>query len=394
MKKAYLLILFLVSFIFLVCQSLANHVIARVDNFADLSKLQTDYTFIVGFERAGLSPFVRFEVDDQPNFIIVEELMKDNRIIWAIDEEKFNIHRRRRSHGSSVAAIFDRSAIFDENTDVWDQINSRAQPQASSNAIIGIVDTGVSRFQPGLLANVIAGKSFIQNSRTIYDVPAGIDTNSNGVYDEAVGHGTMVSGVILQIAPNTPLVIAKSADSDGIATSWSVIQGVVYCVENRAKVINISLGSIEPMAGFSEFLNWVEESGCVIVAPIGNNGANMSLYPANYPSVICVAGLMPNNVKAPFSNWNFNAMVAVPATGVTSTWYDGATASFSGTSLSAPIVSGCLALALGFNPDMKPEAIRRALLSSGRDIDGLNPLYRGQIGKLLDLDSLIFALSK
>ena len=103
---------------------------------------------------------------------------------------------------------------------------------------------------------------------------------------------------------------------------------------------------------------------------------------------------MPDNTKATFSNWNFVAMVAAPASGVLSAWYDGGSAVWSGTSMAAPVVSGCLAAALAENPDRSPEEIRNAIRISGRDIDPINPSYTGQIGKLLDFVSLIRALMK
>jgi thermitase len=198
----------------------------------------------------------------------------------------------------------------------------------------------------------------------------------------------------VQMIPDAPLIIAKAADSDGIATSWSVLEGVVFCVENGARLINVSLGSPNQLTGFSEFLDWVDASDAIIISPIGNNDLRTTLYPAGYSKVLCVTGLLPDNTKAPFSNWDSGAKVSAPATGMRSAWHDGGTAIWSGTSFSAPLVTACIASALNFNPNRTTLQIRDFVKGSGRNIDNLNPNYRGQLGRLLNFEFLIARFKK
>ncbi len=370
-------------------QSFADGVVVRVVNTSQISQLVADYSAILGYKEAGSSPFVRFEVARQ-NVDTLESLLEvDSRIVWVEDEDSFDAPENQSGHGSTVAAIYDRNASFAQNTGIWNQVNFNAITRRLMPIRVGIVDTGISRLQPTIRRNVVASASFVPGSSTIDDVPQNLDTNLNGKFDEGAGHGTMIAGIILQIVPNTRLVVAKSADSDGIATSWSVIEGVVFCIENGAKVINVSLGSQNKLTGFSEFLDWVDSMGTTVVSPIGNNGLKMTLFPAGYSSVICVSGLLPNNVKAPFSNWESEARVAAPATGIRSAWHDGGTAVWSGTSFSAPLVTGFIAAGLSLSPFKSPSQIRNAIKNSGRNIDNLNLNYRGQLGKLLDFKSLM-----
>ena len=394
MKSTYRLFVAVATTLLIFCQSIATGVIVRVKDESQIESLTKDYPFILDFEQAGHSPFVRFEIASNVHDGFTTLLELDDRVVWAEDEDLFTIRKKYSSHGSSVAAIFDHQAVSSFNSDILKQINFVPRARELSKLKVGIVDTGISNNQPSILSNVVAGSSFVSSSQTIDDSPNNLDSNFNGVLDEGAGHGTMVAGIILQLAPNTPLVIAKSADSDGNGDSWSVLQGIVFCVESETKVINVSLGSRQQLAGFAGFLDWVEQAGAVIVSPIGNNAENKSLYPAGYSNVVCVVGLMPDNTKATFSNWNFVAMVAAPASGVLSAWYDGGSAVWSGTSMAAPVVSGCLAAALAENPDRSPEEIRNAIRISGRDIDPINPSYTGQIGKLLDFVSLVKALIK
>ena len=394
MKLSHRLIVSFLAAVAIYGQSLASGVIVRVTDPSVISSIVVDYPAILGVQQAGHSPFVRFEVADEAFDSLESALQADPRIKYAEEEDTFNEPENQSGHGSSVAAIYDRGAVFAQNNNLWKQINFAPNTRKFSPIKVGIVDTGVSPLQPSIRANVIAGASFVQGGLTIDDLPTGIDTNLNGIVDEGAGHGTMVAGIILQLAPNTPLVIAKSADSDGIATSWTVLEGVVFCIENGSKVINISLGSPTHLVGFSQFLDWVGQQGSVIVSPIGNNGIRTTLYPAGYSSVICVSGLLPDNTKAPFSNWDGSARVSAPATGILSAWYDGGTAIWSGTSFSAPLVAGCIASALVVNPTKLPGDIRNAVKNCGKDIDNLNPLYHGQLGKLLDFMSLSSLLKR
>jgi Subtilase family len=375
-------------------QSLASGIIVRVQNPSTITDLTSDYTAIVAFEQAGQSPFFRLEVTEELSLSLIEAFEEDERIIWAEEEDRFSFRENNSSHGSSVAAIFDQSSAFELNSEIFQQINFVPIVGNYAPIRVGIVDTGVSFRQPSILGNVIAGASFIPGSITMDDSPSNLDSNFNGIVDEGAGHGTMIAGIILQLAPNSPLVVAKSADSDGNGNSWSVIQGVVFCVENQSKVINLSLGSSERLAGFSGILGWVENRGAVIVSPIGNESANMTYFPAGYSKVVCVSGLMPDNTKAPFSNWHYRALVAAPGSGVLSAWHDGGSAVWSGTSLSAPLVSGCLAAALVIDPNRRPREIREALRNSGQDINSLNPLYRDQLGRLLDFGNFVSFLKK
>ncbi len=374
---------------FFYAYSRANGLIVCLADQTVIDSILADYPVIQEIDRAGHSPFFRIEVDGDWAEFLESSLLADDRVVWVESESPSGFRQVKSSHGSSVAAIFDRSASFVQNSDLQGQINSFRFFPSHSPIRVGIVDTGVSPLQQSLCQRVVAGESFVEDSPTIDDLPTNRDTNGNGVFDEGTGHGTMVAGIVLQTAPNCDLVIAKSADSDGIASSWSVIKGVVFCVENRVKIINLSLGSGRPLTGFFQFLDWVEEKGVLIISPVGNENRNGSMFPAGYPKVVCVTGLLPDNTKAPFSNWDSGARVAAPATGIFGEWYDGSMAKWSGTSLAAPLVTGSLAFALANNPKKAPKFLRHALEASGMDIDDLNPSYRGQLGRLLDFRCLV-----
>ncbi len=365
----------------------ASGVIARLIDPGDLSSIVAAYPEILNYERAGRSPFYRFEVTYDNERTLRDELRADQRIDWA-DAEDFDGDRTRySSHGSSLAAIFKRKHQAGPNQSVFSQINFVPMSGSCPSAKIGIVDNGISPLQQQLKNKVIAELNLIAAGAPADDLPNGTDSNLNGIADEAAGHGTMVAGLINQMAPNAQFIVAKVADSDGNANAWNAFKGIVFCVENGAQVINMSLGAPDTLPGFQGLLNWMDDQGSLLVTPIGNNNMQGGLMPSQIYRTVCVAGVNSDGTKASFSNWSVRTRVSAPAIGITSTWWDGSMATVSGTSLAAPLVVGALA-SLPNGIPRNPVLLRQALYESGHAIDDINPNYSGQLGKLLDCQAL------
>jgi subtilisin family serine protease len=159
-------------------------------------------------------------------------------------------------------------------------------------------------------------------------------------------------------------------------------------VENRAEVANISLGSLIELPALEDVIDWTEEHNLLIVAAIGNNGLQAVLCPASNSKAVCVSGVLPTDVKADFSNWNETADQSAPATGIESTWWDGTTGIWSGTSFSTPLVSASIANCLQRVAAKSPKTIRGLLKISGDNIDPLNPSYAGRLGPRLNFRKL------
>lgn len=377
----------MVAFAALSSSLFANGVVVQINNPDDAKAVLGDHPMIQNWDRAGSSPFYRFEVEFENEINLSLELAVDSRVSWVDAEDFMYSNIRHNSRGSSLAAIFDRSLPKRDNYDVWRQINFTRPYRRSKAPRIGIVDTGISPMQLGLSSQIVASANFVEGGTESFDLPMNQDTNGNSVPDEAVGHGTMIAGIISQMAPDSELVVARSADSDGVASQWNALKGVVFCVENGAQVVNFSLGSLAQIAGFRGMLEWMDQNHSILVAPIGNGSNAIGMYPALYERVICVTGVDSMNRKAGFSSWSLLARVAAPSIGIESTWWDGSTATMSGTSLAAPFVVGALA-ALPNGVPSNPARIRRALTLTGKNIDFWNPDYPRQLGKLLDYGNL------
>lgn len=346
-------------------------------------------------QRAGASPFFRCEARPGTDLGALQaRLEADPRVVWAEDDPVVSLPDPQSSRGSTIGAVFDPAAAYAANTAVWRQINLPRSLALPGTIRVGIVDTGLSDRQPSLWIRAAASRSFVPGSASPYDLPAGVDSSRNGVVDEAVGHGTMVTGLIAQACPQAQLVIARGADSDGRATAWSLIQSVVFCVEKGSHLINVSLGSSSRITALSDILDWVEARGATLIAPVGNLAQPRALHPAATSGVVGVAGLLSDSRKAPFSSWDSAVSVSAPATGLQTAFWTGRSAVWSGTSFSAPLVTGAIAASGCPGSRLTPSRIFRALKLTSRSIDAINPLYRGKLGGLVNAQALGAELRK
>jgi hypothetical protein len=291
--------------------------------------------------------------------------------------------------GSGLSVIGDRKDLIKANTDALKQVDwSSALAESTTGRVVklAILDNGLSRNQKGLWSKVDA--SFDAFGGDADDKPMLIDSNKDGEFDVAVGHGTMVAGIADTVAPNVRLVIAKIADSDGHATAWSVIQGLAFAVNSGAEVANLSMGSPTAVAAFTDVADWCDSKGLLVVAAAGNAAEAKAWFPARASSSLCVSGVNADSTKADFSNYERTVDASAPAVGLTSQWWDGGLATWTGTSFAAPFVSASLADCLRRTKPFAPGLLVRKVTLSGLPIDTMNPLYKGRLGKLLDFAAL------
>lgn len=297
--------------------------------------------------------------------------------------------------GGTIGAVFDPNALRNENKGLLTQINARVRLSGLSfrTVRIGVLDTGVPLTNLYIRARIDAGIAIAKDRQDWFDRPSGVDSNGNGTADDALGHGSMVAGVLLQMAPQSRLVVARVADADGIATAWNIVKGLAFACSHGCEVVNISLGSLEEIPALKDIIEgWVFPKGVVIVAPAGNNSIQGANEPAKFSSVLCVSGVDEKDFKAPFSNWDSRSSQTAPAVGIKSSWWDNTIGIWSGTSFSSPLVAGTIADALRFKPQIQNEFALQNLLDLvkvvGDDIDSKNPAYAGKLGPRLNFAKL------
>lgn len=291
--------------------------------------------------------------------------------------------------GSSLSVIGDHDELVARNTNALAQVGWSSALAASPGRTVklAILDSGLSRQQTGLWAKVAA--SYDVTGGNADDAPLGIDSSGNGIKDEAVGHGTMVAGIVDSVAPQVRLVVAKIADSDGRSNGWSIVRGIAFAVNNGAEIANLSLGSVEAVAAFNDVSEWAETKGTLVVAPSGNGATDRSWYPGRSSHALCVGGLNGDDTKATFSNWDSSLDASAPGVGLTSQWWDGGLAKWSGTSFASPFVAAGLAdcLRRASGPRL-PSTLVGVVKATGRNVDRLNPKYKGKMGTVVNIQAL------
>jgi subtilisin family serine protease len=222
-----------------------------------------------------------------------------------------------------------------------------------------------------------------------YDWPYGVESNGNGSLDDAVGHGTMVTGLIEMLAPKAEILVIRISDSDGVAEAWSVIKGLSFAASNGAEVANISFGSVQRLDAVRKTMDYLAYTQMHIVAPAGNLNTSHAMFPAMESRVICVTGLDESSIKAEFSNYDTTADVSAPATGIMSAWWDGSVGVWSGTSFAAPLITGSLATALSRRGPLSDVSTRNSVRFSGDSVDSLNPVFAGKLGRRINFERLL-----
>jgi len=246
----------------------------------------------------------------------------------------------------------------------------------------------------------------------------------NDPYGEFSMHGTHVAGLAAADTDNADGVAGTGFNSvymsikaggvrDNPATpntdeSRSIgfgYDGILYAAINGAHVINNSWGG----GGYSETARTVvrlaNALGSVVVASAGNSGTFVNSYPGAYPEVLSVASTdytgVPIGRKSSFSTFNYfvdvmatgNRGPGLSPAGVLSTWRGSSTqplsvptaysyAYSSGTSMSAPIVSGLAALIISKNRDWTPERVKTQIRTTANMADDVNSIgFAGALGR-------------
>jgi serine protease AprX len=286
--------------------------------------------------------------------------------------------------------------------DLW------AAGYTGAGVTVAVVDTGIAA------ASDLSGRVL-----PIYDDPGSRYTScedlsgSKGCAD-AYGHGTFVAGIIAGdgsssggawkgIAPEANLVSIKIAGADGSSDVSNILAAIQWAVSFKARygirVLNLSLGTDATDSYLLDPLNYAVErawaAGIVVVVAASNRGPGPGTIskPGDDPFVITVGAVddrgtaetaddeVPNfsgrgptaadglgkpDVVAPGAS-----IVSLRAPGSSidnqfTNYIDGYYRAGSGTSMSAAVVSGTVALMLQADPTLTPDRVKYALMSTAR----------------------------
>ncbi len=274
----------------------------------------------------------------------------------------------------------------------------------SSDVLVAVLDTGIpldsityqlSHPELNDAARILLGPDFIypafrENNPTVRD--------SNG-------HGTHVTGIlaaetdnevgIAGVAGRSKVLVIQVFSWGGRGTMRAFYNGVLYAVDNSARIINFS--GVGPYSSIMESaVRYARDKDVLIVAAAGNSGCaavSSITYPARfsptYGNVIAVGSTDQNDQRSSFSSCGSELNIVAPGGGwweadpksptqaaeyIFSTlpnyYYQGLSQNYGyniGTSMATPHVAGIASLILSVHPSLKPPEVRDILQRTAED---------------------------
>ncbi|MBI4492192.1 MAG: S8 family serine peptidase [Chloroflexi bacterium] len=241
--------------------------------------------------------------------------------------------------------------------------------RGDGKVVVAVLDTGVDLEHPELAPNLVPGYDFV------HDDPVPEDDSSHGTHTAGIiaARGNNGQG-IAGIAWEARIMPIKVLNARGLGPESAMIRGLVYAVDQGARIINLSSGTTRGSAAMAEAVAYAYRKGALLVTAAGNSGdrGNPSIYPAAYPEVIAVGATDRSNVAPPFSQRQSYVTVVAPGVDIPSAAWEGAGigryAMATGTSAAAPHVAGLAALIWSLEPDLTNDQVRRLIVEHADDL--------------------------
>ena len=268
--------------------------------------------------------------------------------------------------------------------------------------VVAVLDTGIDLAHSDLAGRVWTNPGEVAANRVDDDGNGYVDdvhgwnfaSGTNDVRDDN-GHGSHVSGTIaaagrdgsgvVGIARDATILPLKILSANGGGVVDAAIAAIGYAVREGARVINASWTLNSLSAPMVDAIRNAGAHGVVFVNAAGNEGANndRTLTRRARPSnQITVAAIDPAGRLAAFSNYGKRSVdLAAPGVGIWST-VPGGYASYSGTSMATPHVSGVVALLASLHPEYTAEQLVSRVLATTKPLGSLR--NRTRTGGMVD----------
>ena len=262
---------------------------------------------------------------------------------------------------------------------------------------VGVVDTGLDLTSDQFVGRVDRASANVAGGTT-YDDQNGHGTavafTLAGLRNGTGTHGVAFDATLIVARADTPGTCATSTSADDKCSfdDVNIAQGVDLAVANGARVINLSLGGDPPSSAMIAALNRATARGVIIVVSAGNNGTDPVKGVSPDPfgaglvnsgvsrNLVVIAGSVgANDSRTPGAD-TISTFSNRAGTGSESQFYLTAVGDsvrapcnktsvclWSGTSFSAPQISGAAALLAEAFPTLSGAQIVQILLTSARD---------------------------
>ena len=340
---------------------------------------------------------------------------------------RVHINGKAQKHDALSSAAINANAV-----DLGNGINNPSLYSYSGAGVtVAFIDSGFTAYDhPDLAGRLLTFVDFV-NGQTI-----NYDDNGHGTHVAGIlaGNGKLSAKKFAGIAPGASLVSLKVLNRKGEGSIGDILKALDWVYMNGKsygiRVVNLSVGAPVSESYYTDPLTLAAkalvDSGITVVAAAGNSGQNANgqlqwggvTSPANAPWVLTVCAFSTNGTYATaddkVADFSASGPTAVdfaakpdlcaPGVGVVSTadpagtlfqagllatpsWLVAGTVSgqypytpyesLTGTSMSAPFVSGAIALMLEANPNLTPNLIKAILEYTAIAKPGVSALRQG-----------------
>lgn len=270
----------------------------------------------------------------------------------------------------------------------------------STNVVVAVIDSGVRYTHQDLAGQMWRNPGESGGGKETN----GIDDDGNGYIDDVFGinsingtgnpmddndHGTHCAGTIgaqangagghVGVAWNVRIMALKFLGASGGGRNSDAIECIEYAVAKGAKISNNSWGGTAYSQALFDAISAARNAGHLFIAAAGNDGMDNDTvphYPANYDldNIISVAALDRADRLANFSDYGLETVdIGAPGVAIYSSTAttDSSYASFDGTSMATPHVTGVAALVAAHLSGATYDEIRERLFVSAVPIPAL-----------------------
>ena len=228
------------------------------------------------------------------------------------------------------------------------------------------VDTGVDLSHPDLAASLVPGYNSVDRLKQV----------NGGDVTDINGHGTAVAGCIGAIGNNgvgvagvmwdvNLMPVRGSNQTNGNALLSDLLDGARWAIDNGAQSVSVSYTGVENPS-VSSTGDYIHSQDGSLIWAAGNSSTNLNWF--DWPNVIIVGATNSGDKKTSWSSFGPAIDVVAPGDGVLTTARGGGYGGASGTSFSAPLVNGVIAMIRSNTPSLNVDDVTSKLFSSCDDL--------------------------
>jgi len=246
-----------------------------------------------------------------------------------------------------------------------------------------VLDTGYNYLHPELSSSYLGGKDFVNN-------------DSDPMDDE--GHGSHVAGIITAdgivtsakgVAPDAGVMAGKVLDQNGSGYFSDVVAGIYWAVNGPdgvygniddfgADAISLSLGTGAPylyknlcnsvLPDLTNAIKYAVGKNVTVVVAAGNSGTRGVSLPGCISYSTTVGAVSSNDQVASFSGRGSALDISAPGVNIYSSILGNLYATWSGTSMATPMITGVVALMKNAHPLYTQGQVENKLFTTVKDL--------------------------